>query len=103
MFFTAKFIVYGLLYCFPMFVYFNSDNKSEQIIFLIPSLLVSILLFFYEILQVKSQGFEYFKDVWNWIDILGFVSFWMLCYNQLIEHLNSLDESEVYLMTIVII
>jgi hypothetical protein len=83
--------VYALGYCLPMFMYFmyvpskKSEEESGRTKYLYSSILVSIFFFAYEILQTRSGMIEYIKDFWNWVDITGFISFWMLCYYNLVS------------------
>ena len=90
-----------------MFIYFTSEipeDKNERIKCLYSSFCVSVCLFVYEILQIRSDIKEYLKDVWNWVDITGFITFWMLCYINLVLNENTpLKEFEVFLSLFVVL
>lgn len=49
----------------------------DNILFLIIPLILSSLLSWYEIVQIKYERLEYFKDVWNYVDIIRGVSMFL--------------------------
>ena len=69
-----------------MVMFFTNDksianHELRRIKYLYPSMMVKILLFIYEIIQLISEKRQYFFDLWNMFDMMGSVFFWMLCYN----------------------
>ena len=47
-------------------------------------LFTQTLIFYLEYVEMKEQGWDYFKQLWNWVDILNyafFVEFYMMRNN----------------------
>ena len=81
-FFCCKFVVYICFYfLLNLIVFTNNDlsTKYRQNLEL-GSLFTSILFFSYEVVQLMTEGMNYFLDAWNVFDILGYISFWMIYF-----------------------
>ena len=82
--FKKQFIVFGAFYFLPILVVFTNNDLSERMkqILMTLSLLTSILFSFYEYIQFSAESAkEYFSDVWNIVDILGYISYWTVCFS----------------------
>ena len=87
------FMIY-FLSCMFYFSNFLFDDFDDSMIldfsaeFFCRVILIILLVYFflYELLQIQSNGLNYFLDIWNWVDIS---SFFLQVY-LLVEHLFSL-------------
>ena len=75
--------MYIAFYFVPLLIMFSKpkidQTKLEDNICMYVSLASSIFLFIYEVIQMRAEAAEYFTDFWNWVDMVGFGSFWLLC------------------------
>ena len=80
--FNYQFIWYICFYFMPMLYIFTRNDISsfERWLAYLLAFVSSLLFFLYEIIQYRSEGKQYFYDIWNYIDIGGFLSFWLLFF-----------------------
>ena len=91
-----------LFYFLPMFLRFtvlakNKGFESQVCIFI--SFVTSIIFFVYEVIQIKTDGFDYFSEFWNLVDLLGYACFWVFFSGSF----EKAPEVETYLKVMVIL
>lgn len=52
---------------------------------------------------MKHEGLSYFKDVWNWVDVIGFLSFGTLIFLEFVYYMKNSDVELEILRTLKVI
>ena len=77
-YFLSSFMVNLLTNVIPMTYFFAVDDKQNISLYI--GLIRYTMGIAIEGVQLKIEGWKYFKDLWNWNDILGMVCYPILVY-----------------------
>ena len=80
-FYSIQFFIYLMCFVIPMtyyLVYPGIEHTYKVYLCFFSAAIVSGFLFVNELMQMKSEGWEYFKQFWNLVDMCCFASFGLL-------------------------
>ena len=92
------FILYTFLFVLPMTYFFVMDDKLISMLY-IASVGTSLYLIS-ELIQLRIEGYKYFADLWNVIDVIGIVGFYLLLFRRLNE--MKVTDFEIFLRIVII-
>lgn len=95
------FYIIGFL--IPYIITLQTDNVFFLNIFYIIMLFTQIFFMVFEAMQVKEQKWDYFKDIWNLIDLTQFLMFFILYCTKMKNQFQTDSFTEILIQSAVLL
>ena len=105
---TAQGFIY-LLYMICLMIFIICDSNTPEFsntypkIFLAIGQLINLLLAVYEVYQITQLKSEYFKDIWNYIDVIRFIAYTILMITALTSDPTTSNSDLIALLEVIVV